>query len=78
MARMSNHEIVESRRSNLAPQHVYHVTKNNRVLRTTGPRGSGAKLLFVTTEGKFNFHGAGRRATADEFRHRLDTMEVVK
>ena len=80
MARMSNHEIVESRRSMIDRDHVFHVTKKGWVLRTTGPRGGGAKLLFVAERnGKllFNFSGMGRRATVAEFRERLNSMEEV-
>lgn len=82
MARMSNHEIVETYRSMLDHDHLYHVTKNNRVIRTTGPKGGGAKVLMATEDGKFFFGLAragvkARRATATEFRSRLEKMEKV-
>lgn len=78
MANMRNHDVVETYRSSLTPNDVYHVTKNDRVVRTTGPKGGGAKILFVTPAGKFNFSGMGRRATATEFRPMLEKMGRVK
>lgn len=80
MAKMHNHEVVETYRSVLSPDHLFHVTKNDRIIRTTGPRGGGAKVLMVTEDGKF-FFGLGRpnsrRATATEYRGRLAKMERV-
>lgn len=77
MANLRNHEIMETYRSVVDANHVFHVTKDNCVVRTTGPRGGDAKILHVTERGVFNFSGQGRRATAAEFLPRLERMEKV-
>ena len=66
MARMSNHEIVDTYKV-VDSDERYHVTKNDRVLVITGPRLGGAKILMYDEQFKFNYHGRGRRATATEF-----------
>lgn len=78
MASMKNHETVEIWHGRHHDD-VYHVTKNDRIVRTTGPRGGGAKILHVLErDGRviFNFSGQGRRATATEFRSRLEELAV--
>jgi len=88
MARLFNHDITEVWVSKADPNKRYHITKNDRVIRTTGPRGGGAKMLFVLFKDPksfvndfnqnptFNFKGLGRRATATEFMFKLETIAI--
>ncbi len=73
MARTANHTVVEIWK--VKGEDVrYHVTANDRILRSTGPRGGKAKILMTDGQ-KFRVGIVGpefRRATIEEFR---PTME---
>ena len=73
MASLRNHKVVESWKTVSDAHHVYHFTKNDRVVRT-GLQGGNAKLLFKTDKGVLNFSGMGERATVADFRARFNDM----
>ncbi len=73
MAMLRNHKVVETWKSHMDQVHLYHFTKNDRVVRT-GIKGGDAKLLFVNEKGVLNFSGMGQRAVVADFRKRFNDM----
>ena len=68
MASLRNHKVVEVWKRKDSDMR-YHLTANDRVLRTCGPRGGGAKLLYTNDDGKtFRITSGLRRATATEWK----------
>ena len=73
MASLRNHKVVEKWKTHLDREHIYHFTKNARVVRT-GILGGNAKIVYITGSGKLNCSGMGNRATVADFRRVMNDM----
>ncbi len=73
MASLRNHKVSETWVCPGDNKHLYHFTKNDRVVRT-GVLGGNAKLLFITEKGVLNFSGMGQRAVVEDFLKKFNRM----